>query len=551
MNERKLAKYQGHSSANKQGAQKRALPYGGQAAPRKNDAMHGENFHGEGRIREAVDTEKVLALWRACSTDKAQESLSQLCALAKDSRVAELLNEQVDRAKLRGLLSDNNPKVRKNAARLLGALAQQSDADALIDALEAEEIDFVVPSILLALGNAGGAGALAAVRAAIQSLSTADAEDKHVREAKEAATVALSRLSPRVPREFTGLKSATNIELHALEGCGEQLMGEASSKGLVPDDTDGNALLFKTQDYRALFALRCFEEAILPVGACALPPLDGKKAAIDAWAKQVAHAAQPFAELLVSCLSGEPPIPYRIELRGVLHEERGPLAHAIALALDSGGCTRNAPSSYDAELRLYVTGRQTLLYAKLFVPPDDRFSYRLSALPASINPVAAATLLRFALPYLKADARVLDPCCGSGTLLVERAKLLNAKELVGVDISADAVRIARGNTKAASVPVEILGGDMLTFRPRAPFDELIANLPFGTRVGTHDANAALYKGLFERLPVLLAKDGVAILYTTQRAPLLRLAETNGYRVVDQLRLEAGGLNPWAIIFKKS
>lgn len=492
-----------------------------------------------------------MALWAACFGEKAQESLSQLSALAKDSRVKELLNSQIDRAKLRSSLADGNPKVRKNAARLIGALALRTDTPALVDALKTEETKFVAPSLLLALGNCGGDDALAAVRTYVQTLPEADeTQGKHIREAKEAATIALSRLSPRLSRSFLGLPDAMVIELRALEGCGKLLAEEVAKIGLVYK-ADGDLLHVKTKDYLSLFSLRCFTEALIPIGSCALPPLEGRKADIDAWAKTVAAAAAaPFAGLLDSCLSGEPPYQYRIELRGVLHAERGPLAHAVAVALDENGMTLNSPSAYDAELRLSVLGRSTLIAAKLYTPADDRFDYRKDALPASINPVAAATIMRFALPHLKSDARVVDPCCGSGTLLIERAKLLPAGELVGVDISSDAVSIARTNVKASGESIEIIGGELLKFRPRAKFDELFANLPFGTRVGTHDMNAELYKGLMERLSELLNEDGVAILYTTQRSPLLRLAEANGYGVVAQQRLEAGGLNPWAMILKK-
>lgn len=539
------------SSRDAYGRSSSAFSKNGQAPQRR--AWNNDSYKADasGRIRPSVDTGLILALWAACFGEKAQESLSQLSAFAKDSRVKELLNGQTDRARLRTLLSASNPKVRKNAARLIGALSLRLDTPALVDALKTEETRFVAPSLLLALGNCGGDDALAAVRVYVQTLPAGDeTEGKHIRDAKEAATIALSRLSPRLSRSFLGLSESMTIELVALEGCSKLLADEAAMHSL-PYQAEGDSLFIKTKDYLSLFSLRCFTEALIPIATCPLPPLEGKKADLDAWAKTVSAAAvKPFTGLLDGCLSGDPPYQYRIEIRGVLHTERGPLAHAVAVALDESGLTLNSPSAYDAELRLSVSGRYTYIAAKLYTPADNRFDYRKEALPASINPVTAAAMLRFALPYLKKDARVVDPCCGSGTLLIERAKLLPAGELVGVDISPDAVSIARTNVKASGAKIEIVGGDLLKFRPRTPFDELIANLPFGSRVGTHDANAELYKGLMERLSELLTPEGIAILYTTQRAPLLRLASANGYAVVAEQRLEAGGLKPWAILLKK-
>lgn len=502
------------------------------------------------RVREQVDGGALLALWRDCFGENPQSSLSQLCGHAKDSRAVALLNEQVERPRLRGLLEHPLPKVRKNAARLIGALALPGDGPALCTALDKEETLFVVPSLLLALGKCGG-GHQDAILSYRDSFAARfpDCEEKHRREVLEACSLALSKLIRRERRAFTGLAAPAEVHLAAQPGCGDLLEQEAREKG-VEGRRLGDVLIVQTADYPALFALRCFEEALIPLGKAPHPPLDGKKSALESWAQEVVEAASAFPRLLESSFSGSAPYPYRIELRGLLHSERAPLNHALAAAFARDGRLVNAPSSYDAELRLQVSGKATGLFAKLFLPSDPRFSYRLGTLPASIHPVTAACIMRFAQPYFRADARVLDPCCGSGTLLVERAKLMGHGDLVGVDIASEAVSIARKNIRASGESVEILGGDLQKFRPMAPFDELIANLPFGTRVGTHEANSNLYAVLFERLPQLLSPKGVALLYTTQRAPMLRLARANGWKLLGERRFEAGGLQPWALILSR-
>ncbi|MBM7788226.1 methyltransferase domain-containing protein [Tenggerimyces flavus] len=90
----------------------------------------------------------------------------------------------------------------------------------------------------------------------------------------------------------------------------------------------------------------------------------------------------------------------------------------------------------------------------------------------ALRPTVAAAMLGLATD--RENARILDPCCGSGTILAEaKARGWNA---VGCDIDTDAVRIARRNVDR----VDIEQGDVrdLGFDD-ASFDACVSNLPFG------------------------------------------------------------------------
>ena len=87
-------------------------------------------------------------------------ALSALTALAKKQAGRQAIGRLLsDRAGVYAALNSADPKARKNAARLLGALENPTDAKALAGALEKEATLFVVPSILLSLGSVGGADA--------------------------------------------------------------------------------------------------------------------------------------------------------------------------------------------------------------------------------------------------------------------------------------------------------------------------------------------------------------------------------------------------------
>lgn len=502
-----------------------------------------------GRVRPALDKTALDAWWAKVFTEDAQSALSELCALAKDARAKEHLNAKTDRPKLRTLLTHEKPKVRKNAARLLGELFLPGDFEALKNALFSEQTKFVLPSIVLALGNAGETSAetLAAFADALPEAAGPE-DEKHITQLKEALTVARSRCEKKKRREFTGLKAPAEVILAVQPGCEKLLLDEAAEKGIGLRKTP-LGIAARVIDYKELFGLRTFEEALFPLGTIPAPRETSRQGLLE-WAKSARPAAVKFLQLLSTCLSGGAPYPYRIELRGEVEDRKAAIS-ALSLALGESGELLNSPSGYDAEFRVDCVKGKARLFAKLFVPCDARFAYRKGAVSASIHPVNAAALMRFALPHLKEGARVMDPCCGSGTLLVERAKLgLPVADLLGVDIDGTALDIARKNAESAGVKAGFVRADSTRFVPKQPYDELFANLPFGTRVGTAETNAAFYRGLVKQLDRLLAQNGIAVFYTTQFAPLSRLLESANWQIIDSMRFEAGGLSPFGIIAKR-
>ena len=112
--------------------------------------------------------------------EHASEALSALCALAKTkqgrSDTERLLG---DRAILSALAESEQPKVRKNLYRLIGALQNERDLPILCRALETEETMFAVPSILLSLGKLGAKDVLESYRVPV---SESEEMDKHVAE---------------------------------------------------------------------------------------------------------------------------------------------------------------------------------------------------------------------------------------------------------------------------------------------------------------------------------------------------------------------------------
>lgn len=98
---------------------------------------------------------------------------------------------------------------------------------------------------------------------------------------------------------------------------------------------------------------------------------------------------------------------------------------------------------------------------------DGRESERRGAL----RPTVAAAMVRLAGEL---GETLLDPCCGSGTILAEATQ--TGWQAHGVDIDPDAAQIARQNVKGATIRV----GDARELpMDDASVDACVSNLPFG------------------------------------------------------------------------
>ena len=454
------------------------------------------------------------------------EALSALCADVKKQAAREIADRLLeDRAPVYAVLKSSDPKARKNAARLLGAFENPSDAPALAEALNKEETRFVVPSILLALGSVGGAEAQQALFAYTAPEAQDESEQKHVleiRTALEKARAALERDVPLPPRRK--LDAPRDVLAVSPEGFSSILNEELAALGFAGEEYS-EGVLVHTDNLKKLFTARCAEEILLPA-AIRLP-----------------FTPAAFASAVEGVLTR----PYRVELRRY-EGDRAAMIRQITLTLSGG----DNPSRYADELRIVCNGAVCDIYVRPCDVPDTRFAYRRQSIPASIHPAMAACLARYALSFVTASKLfALDPFCGSGTLLFELEKAAPGTILFGLDISEFALKAARANALAAKSNARFLHKDVLKFEPREPFDLILTNMPFGNRVGTHETNEPLYRDFVRLLPRLLAPGGVAVLYTMEHRLLAAcLKREPGLETLADMRTEAGGLNPRITVVKK-
>lgn len=108
---------------------------------------------------------------------------------------------------------------------------------------------------------------------------------------------------------------------------------------------------------------------------------------------------------------------------------------------------------------------------------DGRFAYREYAEPTSMSPVTAATVVSEIKEYIKPESWIIDPFCGTGTLLLERALYMPSREYYGIDTYGQAIHEARVNAENAGVDIHFINRDYFDFTSDYPFHEVLADFP--------------------------------------------------------------------------
>lgn len=178
--------------------------------------------------------------------------------------------------------------------------------------------------------------------------------------------------------------------------------------------------------------------------------------------------------------------------------------------------------------------------------------WRVERSSGAVNGPLAAALVRMTTP--SADDRFLNVACGSATIAIERAIACAATSVVGIDIAARALRSARVNVRTAACNIELLAGDgrALPFA-RGTFDVLVADLPWGYEVGSHEVNVSDYLTLLAEMGRVTRRRASACVLTAETRLMQRvLGELAGLWRLDRLvRVEQGGARPGVFLLRRA
>ncbi len=511
-----------------------------------------------------------------------RQNLSKLREKIKDNKNRELCKRLVQENELvlERLFESEDAKTRKNTALLIGDLGISSMQMALWRAYEKEETLFVRSAYLIAMQKIDMAAFLKPIKARIQELSEMEVEEsnqKHKKEEMQELKKLILSIEGIKKHIFTGWQRESEIILLANRRHLDTVLMEIKQ---LPDIITTDAKLMnagirlKTAALEQLMTVRTWQEMLFLINGMKTCEKDAVKAAETI-------VSSKLMEFLEERHKGEAPFYFRVEVKmqtvsavnvkdsgksgngknnsenkgeqekRALEEKQKFVKKFVAVLEEkSHGKLVNTTSDYEFEIRLVENkdGRFNVM-VKLFTIKDRRFDYRQEVVASSIRPVNAALLVQLAKEYMIEDARVLDPFCGVGTMLIERQKKIEADTFYGLDIYGEAIEKARRNTEAAGQVIHYINRDCFTFTHEYLFDEIFTNMPFAQGRKSSLEIYEIYERFFETARKLVRTGGIIVLYTHDKTYVDKLSVKSGFDILKKCQINVKE-DTWLYVLKK-
>jgi tRNA (guanine6-N2)-methyltransferase len=169
----------------------------------------------------------------------------------------------------------------------------------------------------------------------------------------------------------------------------------------------------------------------------------------------------------------------------------------------------------DADLEFWIqqSEKNAIIGLRLSDKKQRHGDYKKSNIPGSLRPSIARALVMLSEP--SENDVFLDPMCGAGTILIERAMAGRYKILLGGDKNKEAVESALNNFGSKHEPKKIKVWDAVKIPLEDhSVDKIVCNPPWGRKVGDHPEIKPLYKGFAKEVKRLLKPDGKVVILTS-------------------------------------
>ncbi len=213
-------------------------------------------------------------------------------------------------------------------------------------------------------------------------------------------------------------------------------------------------------------------------------------------------------------------------------------------------------TGYDVNIRVDVFDDTAIVGVQLTREPLSRRHTKVYSPRAALKTTVAYAMLHLArIP--RGPGRLLDPFCGSGTILLEAGSLYPELRLYGCDRFEEPVEGARRNLAANGLAdrAQVLQADARDLHqvfPAHHFQAIVTNPPFGLRLGRRTDFDQLYTKFLRAARVVLAPEGRLVVLVHRRGPFNRAARrTKGLRIVHVRAIETGDVYPYIFVLEKS
>lgn len=208
----------------------------------------------------------------------------------------------------------------------------------------------------------------------------------------------------------------------------------------------------------------------------------------------------------------------------------------------------------DVVIEFDVIGNKYILGLELLRYSLRERKYRVFYHEAAINPILAFAM-NVLLDYDPERSYILmDPLCGSGTIVIEGLHYYRKSMYIGVDIDKRNCRGALQNCKYAKIAerVEILSGDStrLSNFIRA-VDGVVTNPPFGIRLEPSEELGKFYMRILREISNVLSPRSRAVIITPRVRLVQRALEViKNLRIYRELVVEQGGMRSTVFVLER-
>ncbi|MCR5324730.1 MAG: methyltransferase [Lachnospiraceae bacterium] len=433
---------------------------------------------------------------------------------------------------LKGSLADEDPKIRKNSAYCLGFIGDKINSEDITEVLYesylSDDTKYNKAAYLEALGHLDISSVrddLLKHREELCSLNYAAEDKKHILEEISELNRILRDVIEK-EHEFTGYSLINEAVLLTNRNFKNITIDELKN---IPHKEFTAGVMVKTKNIRKVMDCRTFTELLFI-------PDDLKVVEKDAEAAARTMIEGGLIDYLEQRHSNpDAPFYFRVEFRGKDEKKKADLEKRMAgeIELASHWKLINSTSDYDLEFRFIENSAEKLQFLiGMRAFPDMRFDYRKKTISAGMKPSLAALLVRLSADYIKDNAAVLDPMCGSGIFLIERNKYRSARIMYGVDIFGEAVAAAKENVKAAGISskCELINKDIIEFKHQFKFDEIITDMPRITSGKDRSLIEKLYMDFLAKAKGLMEENGSLFIFTHNRDILRKYTLKYSYTI---------------------
>jgi 23S rRNA G2445 N2-methylase RlmL len=166
------------------------------------------------------------------------------------------------------------------------------------------------------------------------------------------------------------------------------------------------------------------------------------------------------------------------------------------------------PPKETASWRVMIRDGEAVIAIRLGQSPLHRRAYKTASIPGTVHPPVAAAMAKLAEIHF--GHKVLDPCCGAGTILIEAAIEEPGAHYRGFDASPESLAAAIENSESFEVVECSLGDAGRLALGDSTIDRIVVNPPWGQQVDARETLLDRPAALWLEARRVLREDGLLV-----------------------------------------